>query len=106
MSFEATLSRFVFDPAPVPALSIAGSDHLFPVHRIYCVGRNYAAHAVEMGDDPNDEPPFFFQKNPDCLVLYGAFPYPPASNNVHHEIEMVVALNGGGRDIPADSAPD
>ena len=104
MSFQATLPRFVFDPAPVPALPVAGSDLLFPVHRIYCVGRNYGAHAVEMGHDPNAEPPFFFQKNPDSLVLSGAFPYPPASNNVHHEIELVVALARGGTDIPVAEA--
>ena len=70
------------------------------MHRIYCVGRNYAAHAVEMGHDPNKEPPFFFQKNPDNLDTSGEFPYPPASNDVHHEIEMVVALKSGGIDIP------
>ena len=74
---------------------------LFPVHRIYCVGRNYAAHAIEMGGDPNREPPFFFQKNPDNLVLGGGdFPYPPATNDVHHEIELVVALGEGRRGHP------
>ena len=76
------------------------SDKLFPVHRVYCVGRNYAAHAVEMGHDPNKEPPFFFQKNPDNLDTGGEFPYPPASNDVHHEIEMVVALKSGGKRHP------
>jgi fumarylpyruvate hydrolase len=97
-------SRYVIAPPPVPALPINGSDELFPVHRIYCVGRNYAAHAVEMGHDPNRDPPFFFQKNPDNLNLTGEFPYPPASNDVHHEIELVVALQTGGRDIPAGDA--
>ncbi|MCQ6458749.1 fumarylacetoacetate hydrolase family protein, partial [Vibrio parahaemolyticus] len=67
-------------------------------------GRNYAAHAVEMGHDPNKEPPFFFQKNPDNLVVNGSFPYPSASNDVHHEIEMVVALKSGGQDIPVAKA--
>jgi fumarylpyruvate hydrolase len=97
---------YLFEPAPVAALPIAGSNKLFPVHRIYCVGRNYAAHAVEMGHDPDKEPPFFFQKNPDNIVLDGEFPYPPASNDVHHEIEMVVALKAGGTDIPLDRALD
>jgi fumarylpyruvate hydrolase len=97
---------YLFEPAPVAALPIAGSNKLFPVHRIYCVGRNYAAHAVEMGHDPDKEPPFFFQKNPDNIVLDGEFPYPSASSDVHHEIEMVVALKAGGTDIPPDRALD
>jgi fumarylpyruvate hydrolase len=99
--------RFVFDPAPVPALPVDGRAEFFPVHRIYCVGRNYADHAVEMGHDPSREAPFFFQKNPDTLVLPGGdFPYPPATKDVHHEIELVVALQSGGRDIPATQALD
>ncbi|MDZ7713808.1 MAG: fumarylacetoacetate hydrolase family protein [Rhodovibrio sp.] len=78
---------------------------MFPVHRIYCVGRNYAAHAVEMGHDPDKEPPFFFQKNPDNLLCGAAeMPYPPATSDVHHEIELVVALAAGGRDIPTARA--
>lgn len=97
---------YVIEPAPVPALPIAGTDRLFPVHRVYCVGRNYAAHAVEMGHDPDKAPPFFFQKNPDNLNLTGAFPYPPVSNDVHHEIELVVALDKGGHDIPLGRAAD
>jgi fumarylpyruvate hydrolase len=76
------------------------------VHRIYCVGRNYAAHAIEMGHDPNKEPPFFFQKNPDNLLVGADFPYPPMSSDVHHEIEMVVALKSGGKNIPVDKAMD
>jgi len=80
-------------------------DTLFPVHRIYCVGRNYAEHAIEMGHDPNREAPFFFQKNPDTLVLSGGtFPYPDASKDVHHELEMVVALKSGGKDIRQEDA--
>jgi fumarylpyruvate hydrolase len=97
---------YVIQPAPLPALPVKGADRLFPVHRVYCVGRNYAAHAVEMGHDPNREPPFFFQKNPDNLVTDGRFPYPSASKNVHHEIELVVALGKGGTDIPLDKALD
>jgi fumarylpyruvate hydrolase len=98
--------HYVFPPAAVPALPVAGSDQLFPVRRLYCVGRNYAEHAVEMGHDPNREPPFFFQKNPDSLVLDGRFPYPAASSDVHFEIELVVALKSGGSDIPAERAMD
>jgi fumarylpyruvate hydrolase len=101
-----TAARYAIDPPPIVALPVVGSDALFPVRRIYCVGRNYAAHAVEMGHDPNKEPPFFFQKNPDNLLLTGEFPYPPASKDVHHEIEMAVALKKGGRDIPVDQALD
>jgi fumarylpyruvate hydrolase len=98
-------ARYVFAPHPIPALPIRGSDKLYPVHRIYCVGRNYAEHAIEMGHDPNREAPFFFQKNPDTLVLSGGtFPYPDASKDVHHELEMVVALKSGGKDIPLDQA--
>jgi fumarylpyruvate hydrolase len=96
----------VFPPAAVPALPVAGSDQLFPVRRLYCVGRNYAEHAIEMGHDPNREPPFFFQKNPDSLVLDGRFPYPAASSDVHFEIELVVALKSGGSDIPVERAMD
>ncbi len=96
--------RFVIDPPSLPALPIEGTDALFPVHRVYCVGRNYAAHAVEMGYDPERSPPFFFQKNPDNLNLTGTFPYPPASKDVHHEIELVVALKAGGREIPVADA--
>ena len=97
---------YVFPPAVVPALPVAGSDQLFPVRRLYCVGRNYAEHAIEMGHDPNREPPFFFQKNPDSLVLDGRFPYPAASSDVHFEIELVVALKSGGSDIPVERAMD
>ncbi len=77
------------------------------MHRIYCVGRNYAAHAIEMGHDPDREAPFFFQKNPDTLVADGGeFPYPDKSGDVHYELELVVALACGGKDIPQDRALD
>jgi fumarylpyruvate hydrolase len=95
---------YVIEPPAQPALPVKGSDELFPVHRIYCVGRNYAEHAIEMGHDPDKEPPFFFQKNPDNLLVGQDFPYPPASNDVHFEFEMVVALNSGGTDIPVEDA--
>ena len=97
---------FVFNPPPVPALPIDGEDALFPVHRIYCVGRNYAEHTREMGHDPDKEPPFFFQKNPDNLLLGGEFPYPMASEDVHWEIELVVALHSGGTNISVADAMD
>lgn len=93
-------------PSPV-LLSIGGSTAAFPVRRVYCVGRNYAAHAIEMGGDPDREPPFFFQKNPENLLLAdGAFPYPPLTQDVHHEVECVVALQAGGSDIAAADALD
>lgn len=93
-------------PAPEQAtLPVAGSDKRFPVHRIYCVGRNFAAHAVEMGHDPDKEPPFFFQKSATTLVTDGGdFHYPPATQDVHHEIELVVALAKGGENIPVERA--
>jgi fumarylpyruvate hydrolase len=83
---------------------VVGTDQVFPIRRVYCVGRNYAEHAIEMGHDPNREPPFFFQKNPDNVVLDGKFPYPPKTSDVHHEIELVVALGKGGADIPVEKA--
>jgi fumarylpyruvate hydrolase len=97
----------VIPPPPLAYLPVSGTSSVFPVHRIYCVGRNYAAHAIEMGHDPTREEPFFFQKNPDNLVIEGGdFPYPDKSNEVHHEIELVVALAGGGTKIPLESALD
>ena len=99
-------------PAPEPvAIPIAGSADLFPVRRVFCVGRNYAAHAREMGGDPTREPPFFFMKPADALQIVPAgetvdHPYPPGSANYHFEIEMVAALHRGGRDIPLESALD
>jgi fumarylpyruvate hydrolase len=93
-------------PAPV-LLPVANSDRAFPVRRVYCVGRNYAAHAIEMGHDPDREPPFFFQKNPDNLSVPRAeFPYPPLSSDVHHEVELVVLLKGGGDNIDSGDALD
>ncbi|WP_282171129.1 fumarylacetoacetate hydrolase family protein [Ruegeria atlantica] len=79
---------------------------IFPVRRVYCIGRNYAAHAIEMGHDPNREPPFFFQKNPDNLDPSGEFPYPAHSSDVHHEAEMYVALKSGGTKISVQDALD
>lgn len=95
-------------PAPsVPAVAVDGSDYLFPVRRIFCVGRNYADHAREMGKDPDREPPFFFTKPADAVVADGAeIPYPPATSNLHHEIELVVALGGAALDVAEADALD
>lgn len=100
------MSNLVLNPPPVVTIAIEGSDQQFPVRRVYCIGRNYAAHAIEMGHDPNREPPFFFQKNPDNLYVGDTFPYPEQTKDVHHEIEMVVALKSGGRNIPVEKALD
>jgi fumarylpyruvate hydrolase len=98
---------YVISAPVIPTLPVAGTQDVFPVHRIYCVGRNYAAHAIEMGHDPNREDPFFFQKNPDTLVLSGGqFPYPAKTEDVHFEIELVVALKSGGSEIPVEKALD
>lgn len=94
---------YVFEPVPQPTLPIKGSDKLFPVHRVYCVGRNYAEHTKEMGGDTKD-PPFFFQKNADNLVTNGRFAYPSQTSNVHFEVEMVVALKSGGVNIKTEDA--
>ena len=101
------MTTYVFAPPPQPFLPVKGTDARFPVHRIYCVGQNYADHAIEMGGDPTRNPPFFFQKNPDSLVIEGGdFPYPPKTEDVHHEIELVVALKAGGTDIAVEKALD
>ena len=96
---------FVILPVAQPTVEVAGSDDRFPVHRIYCVGRNYAKHAREMGMDPEREPPFFFAKPADAVVPNGTpVPYPPRTANLHHEIELVVAIGRGGRGIPVAGA--
>jgi fumarylpyruvate hydrolase len=97
---------YVIPPPPVVALPIRDTADLFPVHRIFCVGRNYAEHAREMGHDPDRDPPFFFTKPPDALIIDGTFPYPARSQNVHHELELVVALKDGGREIAPERALD
>jgi fumarylpyruvate hydrolase len=97
------MADFVIPAPPIPTIPVSGGG-AFPVRRVYCIGRNYAAHAVEMGHDPDREPPFFFQKNPNNLDSSGAFPYPPHSSDVHHEVELLVALKSGGTNIPLDQA--
>ncbi|MBL8305150.1 MAG: fumarylacetoacetate hydrolase family protein [Rubrivivax sp.] len=95
--------RLALEAPALRTLTIAGRDERFPVNRVFCVGRNYAAHAREMGKDPDREPPFFFMK-PAAAVVDAAQPasvtYPPKTKNYHHEIELVVAIGRGGRDIP------
>ena len=100
------MHRLAIEPHSVVTLPIAGTDTRFPVRRVYCIGRNYAAHTVEMGGDPNREMPFFFQKNPDNLDPSGEFPYPSRSSDVHHEAELAVLLKSGGENIPVDDALD
>jgi fumarylpyruvate hydrolase len=96
---------FVIPPSPQTSAEVAGTDERFPVHRIYCVARNYAKHAREMGMDPDREPPFFFSKPADALVANGTpVPYPSRTSNLHHELELVVAIGTGGRDIELDRA--
>ncbi len=98
---------YVITPPQRPSLAIVDSEDRFAVRRIYCVGRNYAEHAREMGHDPDRDPPFFFQKSPDNLLEAGMdFPYPTRSSNVHFEIELVVALGTGGSSIAAANALD
>ena len=100
------MPNYVISPPQITGLPIDGTDALFPVRRVYCIGRNYAAHAIEMGHDPDREPPFFFQKNPNNLDPSGNFPYPPHSSDVHHEAEMYVALKSGGANIAVEDALD
>jgi fumarylpyruvate hydrolase len=101
--------NYVIPPASIPAVPVAGSADSFPVRRIYCVGRNYAAHAREMGSDPDRDPPFFFCKPADAVVpvaqgATGEIAYPPQTANYHHEVELVVAVGKGGRNIAASAA--
>ena len=100
----AAAMTFAFSPPRQATLPIAGSSLLFPVHRVYCIGRNYAEHAREMGHDPDREPPFFFQKNPDNLRSDGVFPYPGNSQDVQFEVEMAVCLKSGQQNISEAAA--
>jgi fumarylpyruvate hydrolase len=98
-------TNYVIDIGPLPSLRVEGSDARFPVGRIYCVGRNYAEHAREMGHDPDREPPFFFMKAANSVVESGStIAYPVGTKDVHHEIEMVVAIAKGGKNIPVEKA--
>ncbi|MEX2642663.1 MAG: fumarylacetoacetate hydrolase family protein [Acetobacterales bacterium] len=96
--------EYVIKPPETPALPVAGTGQMFPVRRIYCVGRNYAEHAREMGHDPDREPPFFFAKPADAAPHDGQVPFPAATADLHHEVEMVVAIGKGGSDIAVGDA--
>ncbi len=99
------MTHFAFTPSPVPSVAITQSSQRFPVHRIYCVGRNYADHAQEMGTDPKTDPPVFFTKPPDAVTATGTpVPVPPRTANFHHEIELVVAIGRGGARIESAAA--
>lgn len=99
------MTDFSLPPQPTPSVPVAGSHERFPVHRIYCVGLNYADHVREMGGQSQREPPIFFLKPADAVVANGAaVPYPPRTADFHHEIELVVAVGRGGYDIPAQRA--
>ncbi|MTI11494.1 fumarylacetoacetate hydrolase family protein [Curvivirga aplysinae] len=98
------MTDFVITAPPQVSIPVKDSSSKFPVRRVYCIGRNYADHAIEMGHDPDKEPPFFFQKDADNLVSDGVFPYPVQSNDVHHEVEMLAALKSGGRNISVNQA--
>lgn len=96
---------FVLPASPRASVAVEGGTRRFPVRRIYCVGQNYAAHAREMGNNPDREPPFFFSKPADAVVESGAtIPYPPRTADLHHEIELVVAIGRGGADISRENA--
>jgi fumarylpyruvate hydrolase len=98
---------YVIDPPARPAAQVSGEAAAFPVRRIYCVGRNYAAHAREMGANPDEEPPFFFTKPADAVVPSGSLiPYPVDTADLHHEVELVLAIGRGGSDIAEDEALD
>ena len=106
------MTDFIFPPHQVAALHIAGTDQRFPVRRVYCVGRNYAGHAREMGSDPDREPPFFFCKPGDASAVVpvaagtvAELPYPPQTSNYHYECELVVAIGAGGSAIAVTDAP-
>src|SRR5205085_1141190 len=99
------MNIYVFPSAQQDSVAIQGLEARFPVRRVICVGRNYADHAREMGKDPDKEPPFFFFKPAGALVDSGVeLAYPPLTANLHHEVELVVAIGSTGRDVPVDSA--
>ncbi len=101
------MTGFVITPPAAPALAVADSDQAFPLRRVFCVGRNYASHAREMGSDPDREPPFFFTKPADAVLGTDVpLPYPPATRELHHEIELVVALGAGGANVAPERALD
>ena len=104
-AWSTPMTEYAFSPPAAPSAAISGSSQRFPVHRIYCVGRNYAEHVKEMGGEVGREPPVFFTKPADAVMENDAvIPYPSRTSNLHHEIELVIAIGRGGRDIPKDRA--
>lgn len=102
-----SMNDFVLPPHEAPSIPVAGTSSRFPVRRIYCVGQNYAAHAREMGQNPDRNPPFFFSKPADAVLSDGRdLPYPPQTGDLHYEAELIVAIGKAGRDINADAAKD
>jgi fumarylpyruvate hydrolase len=99
-------TEYAIAAPPVTTVAVEGRDAVFPVGRVFCVGRNYAEHAIEMGHDPDREPPFFFMKPADAVVPPGRLPFPTQTEDLHYEVELVVALAGGGREIAEDDALD
>ena len=98
--------NFIF-PVTTPSVAIANSSQRFPVHRIYCVGKNYADHAVEMGGDPNKEPPCFFSKPADAVVSeVNTIPFPSRTRELHHEVELVLAIGKEAKQVSVEEAPD
>ena len=101
------MTDYVIAPPAAPSVAVEGDSARFPIRRVFCVGRNYAAHAREMGKDPTREPPFFFMKPADAVVpAQGVVPYPPLTADLHHEIELVVALGRGGSNVAPEAALD
>jgi fumarylpyruvate hydrolase len=99
------MTEFAIEPPAITSVAVAGSEARFPIRRVFCVGRNYAAHAREMGKDPEREPPFFFMKPADAVVpAEGVIAYPPLTSNLHHEVEMVVAIGRGGKNVSPEEA--
>ena len=101
------MTEYVFNPPAPPSVAMAGEPARFPVRRVFCVGRNYAAHAREMGKDPDREPPFFFTKPADAVIDSGTtVPYPPETSNFHYEVELIVAIGREGFDVSREAALD
>jgi len=98
------MNDYVIAEPTRPTLPVKGSKSVFPVRRVYCIGRNYAEHAREMGHNPDRDPPFFFQKNADNIITNGRFKYPVMTEDVHHEVEMIVGLKSGGKAISVADA--
>jgi fumarylpyruvate hydrolase len=98
------MTDFVFPSPPQASLAVVETHARFPIRRVFCVGRNYAAHAREMGKDPDREPPFFFMKPADAVCDAGMVPYPPQTSDLHHEIELVLALGSGGSNLSEKEA--